>query len=242
MTPNKTFDLLIPRRQSSLRQQVIERLRDAILSGLFEPGQKLVERDLCEMLGISRTVVREALQHLGAEGLIENIPHKGPVVATLGLKEARDIYAVRQALEALAGEGFAQHADAAQMQALRDALEHLKTLPSDAGQDAVLQAKNRFYGILLEGCGNQVVGNMLTLLNNRVTLLRRMSLAAPGRLGNTLVELEEIVSALEQRNGPRARQLCADHVARASAVALQGLEASAGNVQRQKVPTGASQE
>ena len=98
-----TADLHIPRQNSSLRQQVTDRLRDAVLSGMFEPGMKLVERDLCEMLGISRTVLREALQHLGAEGLITNVPHKGPMVATITAQEARDIYAVRGALEALAG-------------------------------------------------------------------------------------------------------------------------------------------
>ncbi|MGP1615195.1 MAG: GntR family transcriptional regulator, partial [Pollutimonas bauzanensis] len=122
------MDLHIPRENSSLRQQVTDRLREAVLSGTFEPGQKLVERDLCEMLGISRTVLRESLQYLGAEGLITNIPHKGPVVSTISYQEAKDIYAVRQALEALAGEGFALHATDAQVQALRAALGRLEAI------------------------------------------------------------------------------------------------------------------
>lgn len=221
----KTLENLhIPRANSSLRQQATERLREAVLAGLFEPGAKLVERDLCEMLGVSRSVLREALQHLGAEGLITNVPHKGPMVATINHQEARDIYAVRGALESLAGEGFAVHATDEQVEALRDALTRLQQFDPAESNQGLLDVKNEFYAILLEGCGNSVVGNMLTLLNNRVTLLRRMSLSAPGRFQETLAELDEIVSAIESRDGALAGRLCGAHVAKAAGVAMKGLE------------------
>ncbi len=223
---NTPSDLYIPRENSSLRQKVTDRLREAILTGLFEPGQKLVERDLCEMLGISRTVLRESLQHLGAEGLITNILHKGPVVATISFEEARDIYAVRQALEALAGEGFALNASEQQIGRLRAALDKLEAINTGDSTYTLLDAKNDFYKILLEGCGNAVAGSMLTLLNNRVTILRRMSLSAPGRLPQTLKELTQIVEAIERRDGKRARKLCGEHVAKAAAIALKSLEAA----------------
>ena len=88
-------------------QSETDKLREAILSGAFSPGQKLVEKDLWQSLGISRTVVREALQHLQAEGLINIIPYKGPVVATLTLQDANELYEVRASLESLACAGFA---------------------------------------------------------------------------------------------------------------------------------------
>lgn len=221
------MDLHIPRENSSLRQQVTDRLRLAVLSGTFQPGQKLIERDLCEMLGISRTVLRESLQHLGAEGLITNIPHKGPVVSTITYEEAEDIYAVRQALEALAGEGFAVHATDGQIKALRAALDTLKDIDAAGSTHSLLDAKNDFYKILLDGCGNTVVGSMLTLLNNRVTILRRLSLSGKDRLPKTIEELTEIVDAIESRDSRRAKKLCAEHVAKAAAVALQNLKNSA---------------
>ena len=221
------MDLHIPRENSSLRQQVTDRLRLAVLSGTFQPGQKLIERDLCEMLGISRTVLRESLQHLGAEGLITNIPHKGPVVSTITYEEAEDIYAVRQALEALAGEGFAVHATDGQVKALRAALGTLKDIDAARSTHSLLDAKNDFYKILLDGCGNTVVGSMLTLLNNRVTILRRLSLSGKDRLPKTIEELTEIVDAIESRDSKRAKKLCAEHVAKAAAVALQNLKNSA---------------
>lgn len=217
------MDLHIPRENSSLRQQVTDRLREAVLSGTFEPGQKLIERDLCEMLGISRTVLRESLQYLGAEGLITNIPHKGPVVSTITHQEAKDIYAVRQALEALAGEGFAIHATDAQVRELRAALGKLEEINAAQSTHNLLEAKNDFYKILLEGCGNTVVGSMLTLLNNRVTILRRMSLSGKNRLPKTIKEISGIVAAIEDRNPKLAKKLCAEHVAKAAAVAMKNL-------------------
>ncbi|HLU00729.1 MAG TPA: GntR family transcriptional regulator [Burkholderiaceae bacterium] len=217
------LDLQIRRESSTLRQQVADKLRSAILEGSLEPGTKLIERDLCEMLGVSRTVLREALQSLGAEGLITNVPHKGPTVATITRKEAQDIYNVRAALEALAGKDFALNATEEQIRSLRAALDRLESASQRGSTHELLEIKNQFYATLLEGCGNAVVAQMLTLLNNRITLLRRMSLSRPGRSKETLAELKEIVNAIEQRNGDRAYELCAAHVAKAAQVALSSM-------------------
>lgn len=216
-------DLHIPRETVSLRQQVTDRLREAILYGGFEPGEKLIERELCDRLGISRTLLREALQHLQAEGLIVTVPHKGPSVARITEDEAREIYQVRGALEALAAEGFARHAPDALVRRLRLHLNYLHTPDAAAN---ILAAKNGFYDILLEGCGNGVVGKILTQLNNRITLLRRYSLSHPGRLPETLRELGEVVAAIEARDPEAAGRLCALHVARAAEVVAKGFAAA----------------
>lgn len=213
-------ELTIARELSSLRHQATDRLRAAILAGRFAPGQRLVERELWQSLGISRPVLREALQHLQAEGLIRIIPHKGPLVATIDLDEARAIYEVRRSLEGLAGEGFARHASNEQVARLRAALQYLHTPAASADTAALLAAKNAFYAVLLEGCGNQVVGQILTQLNNRVTLLRRLSLSQAGRLPRALVELEAIVEAIEAHDPVRARDACALHVSSAAAAMM----------------------
>jgi DNA-binding GntR family transcriptional regulator len=213
-------ELTVARELSSLRHQATDRLRAAILAGRFAPGQRLVERELWQSLGISRPVLREALQHLQAEGLIRIIPHKGPLVATIDLDEARAIYEVRRSLEGLAGEGFARHASNEQVARLRAALQYLHTPAASADTAALLAAKNAFYAVLLEGCGNQVVGQILTQLNNRVTLLRRLSLSQAGRLPRALVELEAIVEAIEAHDPVRARDACALHVSSAAAAMM----------------------
>ncbi len=213
-------ELTVARELSSLRHQATDRLRAAILAGRFAPGQRLVERELWQSLGISRPVLREALQHLQAEGLIRIIPHKGPLVATIDLDEARAIYEVRRSLEGLAGEGFARHASNEQVARLRAALQYLHTPAASADTAALLAAKNAFYAVLLEGCGNHVVGQILTQLNNRVTLLRRLSLSQAGRLPRALVELEAIVEAIEAHDPVRARDACALHVSSAAAAMM----------------------
>jgi DNA-binding GntR family transcriptional regulator len=224
-SPPITLDMDLSREVVSLRQLATDKLREAILSGTFTPGQKLVEKDLWQSLGVSRTVLREALQHLQAEGLIHNIPYKGPTVATLSLQDVNDLYAVRGALEGLASAEFARHARDEQMAQLRAALEYLHTPAASETTQSLLAAKNAFYAVLLEGCGNRMIGELLTQLNNRVTALRRVSLSSPGRLSQTLQELELVVQAIEARRPEEAERLASAHVMRAAEVIRIGMGA-----------------
>ena len=90
--------LRIVKERQTLQALTTQKLRDAILTGHFKPEQRLVERDLCEQTGVSRTSVREALRHLESEGLVERRPNEGIFVASVTLEEARQIYEVRAAL------------------------------------------------------------------------------------------------------------------------------------------------
>lgn len=215
--------LRVPREETSLRQRTTQTLRTAILDGVFAPGQKLSERELCESLDVSRSCLRESLQHLQAEGLITIIPHRGPEVTDISVQEVRDIYEVRASLEGLASRGFALHASDAQRAALRAKLGEL-AVPGVAGDKvALLAIKNQFYDILIEGCGNLVAGQMLRQLNNRVTVLRRISMSQPGRLPQTLAELDAIVAAIERRDAEAAARLSSEHVQKAGQGVLRAM-------------------
>jgi len=216
--------LRVPREETSLRQRTTQTLRTAILDGVFAPGQKLSERELCESLDVSRSCLRESLQHLQAEGLITIVPHKGPEVTSISASEVRDIYAVRASLESLAGRGFAEHAIQAQREALRAKLTELQALDPEQDRAAVLTLKNQFYDILLDGCGNLVAGQLLKQLNNRVTVLRRISMAQPGRLPHTLREIGAIVDAIEARDADTAARLCEEHVRHAAESVLRSMQ------------------
>ncbi|WP_076591454.1 GntR family transcriptional regulator [Herminiimonas arsenitoxidans] len=217
--------LRVPREETSLRERATQTLRKAILDGHFAPGQKLSERELCEDLDVSRSCVREALQHLQAEGLITIIPHRGPEVTTISAQEVRDIYEVRANLESLAGRNFANNASPEQIQALRAKLTELAEPDVAEDRSTMLTVKNQFYDILIEGCGNLVAGQMLQQLNNRVTVLRRISMSQPGRFANTLKELDAIVTAIENRDGDTAARLCAEHVQKAVDNVLRSMQA-----------------
>lgn len=219
-------DFKVQRVASVLRHSVTENIRNAILVGRFRPGERLPERDLCEMTGVSRTLVREALRQLESEGLILVIPHRGPVVARLSPEQARGIYQVREELEGLACELFAEHATQAQLTALRKALEALKrTLPKGTALQQ-LAAKNAFYQQLLDGAGNEALTNSLHLLNSRVMLLRSTSIQAPGRSKHSIAELTELLQALEARDGKAARAAARRHVRNAADVAIKILQES----------------
>lgn len=116
--------LLLPQvKAETLRSQVENQLRQAIVGGLLKPGQKLVERELCERLGVSRPSLREALRRLEAEKLIVNVPHRGPEVASMTLAEARDLYAMRRLLEGFAAREFTRLATDEQVKALAKAVK-----------------------------------------------------------------------------------------------------------------------
>jgi DNA-binding GntR family transcriptional regulator len=217
---NSLSSLTAAREAASLRVKVVETLKDAILYGDFVPGEKLIERDLCDRLQISRPLLREALRQLQADGLIVNVLHKGQSVASLSVADARNIYMVRQVLERLAGEEFARNATTMQIHELHACLASMRTNAVKKNPRALLQCKNRFYDLLAEGSGNPVVGQMMTLLRNRVTILRRFTLASPGRTAQSIKELEAIVKAVEARNPTKAGQMCAIHIGKAAKIAV----------------------
>src|SRR5688500_13786589 len=102
----------------SVQQQAVERLRAAILAGVFKPGDRLVEADLCARLGVSRPSVREALRSLEAEGLVNIVPNRGPQIPVLTWQQAEEIYQVRALLEG----------EAAALCARRGAREHVESM------------------------------------------------------------------------------------------------------------------
>lgn len=219
-------DFRVERVAAPLRHSVTESIRYAIATGHFKAGERLAERELCEMTGVSRTLIREALRQLESEGLIDVIPHRGPVVARVTPEQARGIYQVRIVLEGLACQLFAENASDAQLAALRQAFDRLCGSFEVADPMARLEAKNHFYDVLIEGSGNEALGQSLRLLNARIMLLRATSLQAPGRSAESMRELSELLDALKRRDPEAARLAAVRHVERAAASALAYLRES----------------
>lgn len=212
--------LRVARASVTLRQQVLDILRNAILEFRFKPGDRLIEREICELTGVSRTSVREALRHLESEGLVRNLPNKGPIVATVTTEEALQIYEVRRALEGLAGRLFAERATDQQVKALEAALGKLGEAFSGMDRREIVAETNRLYEVMLEGCGNAVIRDLIRSLNARVVFLRATSMSQPGRAPGSLVEMQRIVAAIVRRDPAAAEAACKDHVDRACAAAL----------------------
>lgn len=216
-------DLNVTRETTSLRQLVENRLRSAIGSGRFKPGQRLIERELCEQTGVGRTSIREALRQLEAEGLVTTIPHRGPVVSTITADEAAQLYDLRGLLEGYAGRECARRRDPAIIGRLRKQFVRMGEVAADQDRSNLLTAKTEFYAALLEGCGNAFVERFLKMLLNRVTVLRMTSMTQANRIGSSLSEIETILTAIENGDEEAAERACVLHIQNAAKVALEAL-------------------
>ncbi|MGO2111857.1 MAG: GntR family transcriptional regulator, partial [Pseudoclavibacter sp.] len=142
----------LARVSAPLREQVIDVLTRAIIENRLRAGQRLVERELVESLGVSRTTVREALRELATQGLVTVVPQRGAVVAAPTYEEARDLYEVRASLESLIVARFVENASDAQVTRLEAAVERFAaSVESGDGVIDVLASKGEFYEVLLEG-------------------------------------------------------------------------------------------
>jgi DNA-binding GntR family transcriptional regulator len=227
--PNQTTSALssihVGRVAAPLREQVLEGLRSAILNFELKPGERLVERELIEQIGVSRTTVREVLRQLTAEGLVVVIPQKGAVVYAPSPEEAKDLYAVRASLEALAVRRFIERAPEDKMEALRATLVEIKDVSRDADMLALLHAKDHFYDVLLEGAASPTIQEILGGVQARVRLLRATSLSQPGRPQQVVAEMEALVEAIGARDIEQASKLCDSHLNNAAATGIKALEA-----------------
>tara|TARA_R110000824_G_scaffold164575_1_gene340872 strand:- start:567 stop:1274 length:708 start_codon:yes stop_codon:yes gene_type:complete len=232
----------IQHRSASLRYQVQDALRKEIIAGRLKPGERLVEKMLCAELGVSRTSLREALRGLEAEGLVALVPHRGAVVASVELDDARQIYQVRGVLEAQAVRNFVVHANDSDIRELRSTLDELSdklqgmessSLEGFSGSE-VLNVKRKFYSIIFGIKENSIVRDILEMLNNRISLLRALSLGRPGRLKYTLSELTDIVEAIEQRDERRASTAALSHIDSAEKNVLSLLKQQETELQSKK--------
>lgn len=216
-------DLNVSRQSTSLRFLVENRLRTAISNGTFKPGQRLIERELCEQTGVGRTSIREALRQLEAEGLVTTVPHRGPIVSTITAEEAEQLYELRALLEGFAGRACARMRDPAILARLRKQYEQMVAVARQEDRSDLLAAKTEFYAAMLEGCGNAFVQRFLNMLLNRVTLLRMTSMTQKNRIGHSLKEIEAILLAIEAGDEDAAEQACIRHIRNAAAVAVEAL-------------------
>ncbi|MDI6024944.1 GntR family transcriptional regulator [Corticibacterium sp. UT-5YL-CI-8] len=209
----------VERPTKTLRELALDKVREAIVNGYFKPGHRLVERDLCAQLGVSRTIVREVLRHLESEGLVANLPNKGPIVALLDPNEAKQIYEIRGALEGMAARLCAESGDASIVAELEKSLIGIRNSYRDKDMPGVLTNTSTFYHTLFGKVDRHVAWGVVNLLTVRINHLRSMTIKTENRNIEGPAQMERIIEAIRKGDGPGAQQAAIEHVTHAAAIA-----------------------
>lgn len=190
------FDL---ENHQTLRERIVDTIREAIINGILSPGTKISEPELAERFGISRTPIREALRQLESEGFITVIPRKGAVVSTLSRKDVEDFYELKSILEGFAARKAVEKVtdkDISQMENLNRQLERL-TKKGDLKK--AFQIHSDFHHVFLSACGNDKLFLMAKGLEKQFQRFR-MSLSVPGKIEGSIKQHWEIIDAFKKKD------------------------------------------
>jgi DNA-binding GntR family transcriptional regulator len=211
-----------PLKQESapLRNKIIQSLRRAIETGYLEPGTRLVEKDLCQQLSVSRTSLREALRQLQAEGILTDLNNRGLAVVTITPEDAANIYRIRGVLEPLIIEQFIENAPDTEVAALAKQSERLKAAYGTGTAEEIVANKRDFYDLICSGARNPIAFDLLKKLTLLTSPLRRQSVVKPQRRLQSISEITQIVDAITRRDKRAAHIAAESHVAHSARSAL----------------------
>lgn len=203
----------------TLRELALNNVRRAIISGYFAAGDRLVERTLSEELGVSRSVVREVIRYLEAEGLIEILPKKGPIVAILTWEVAEQIYNIRMLLEQEAAHDCALHAKSKDKKLLHEKLLHIDRASREQDDIRRVDASQEFYKTIFDVAGHAIAWEIVQRLNSRISRLRALTLKTHERQVAGYERMTRIFNAIEKNDPAQAKQEVFEHLTEASALA-----------------------
>ncbi|MDD2233296.1 MAG: GntR family transcriptional regulator [Desulfitobacteriaceae bacterium] len=202
-----------------LREIVFESMRDAIISGVLKPGERLMEIQLAEEMGVSRTPVREAIRKLELESFAVMIPRKGAYVAGVSYKDFAEVFEMRTALEGLAAGLAAERITADEI----EQMERVLLLPDAEEMDLekIVERDTDFHDLIYKASRNNRLQQMLANLREQIQRFRATSLAVPGRYIDAVKEHRVIVEALAEHNSELAKELMETHIVTAENVMFQ---------------------
>lgn len=195
-----------------LRDVVFHTLRNAILKGELQPGERLMEIQLAQKLGVSRTPVREALRKLELEGLVLMMPRKGAVVADITIQDLEDVLEVRTALEELAVQKACDTITEEQLKELKRAANEFKRCAESENILACAEADVQFHEVIYGAANNKRLQQMLTNLREQMYRYR-MEYLKDKRMYSTLIEEHDMIrKAIKRRDRVKAGMMMRTHI------------------------------
>jgi DNA-binding GntR family transcriptional regulator len=190
----------------TLREKIVETIRNAIVNGQLASGTRVAEPDLADKFGISRTPIREAFRQLESEGFITVIPRKGAIVASLSPKDVADYYDLKAVLEGYAARSAAKKLTPKDIEKMESVNRQMEAAAAKKDVRKVLSLHNEFHDIFLRSCGNE---KLHSIVQNLVMQFQRfrLILAMPGRVEGIIHQHREIVEAFRKQDSALAESL-----------------------------------
>ena len=225
---------MIPAVQST---RVMQKMEAAILSGELKPRERLVEIDLISRYGVSRTVIREALQRLEARGLIRTAPFRGATVADLTVEEIEELYFARVAIEKTAAGLVLHHIRPEEIQRLKALLRELEShLRRKTPQ--MIEKDLEFHRAVYQTCRNRYLCEIIDFLRTKAHIVGYNAWSLPQRIEQSILEHRAILRAIEERNRARLEKLVMKHITfskRSYQAQMRGLNQRVSDAKR-KIP------
>ena len=207
-----------------LRELVLEAIREAIKNGTLQPRERLMEIQLADDLGVSRTPVREALRKLEQEGFIVMVPRKGAYVSDLSMKDVADVFEIRAALEGLAGALAAERITDEELELMERVLVEKGEAINQNDIDKLVEADTKFHEAMYMASRNERLSTIISNLREQIQRFRLTSLSVPGRREDSLKEHRQLLEAIQSRDIQVARQLAQEHIENAETVLIDSLK------------------
>ncbi len=203
---------------------MLDAIREAIINGILKPRERLMEIQLADELGVSRTPIREALRKLELEGFIVMVPRKGAYVADISFKDIADIFEIRAALEGLAAGLAAERITDEELEAMERHLVEKADAIHNHDMERLVEVDTKFHESIYRASRNERLLPIINNLREQIQRFRATSLAYPGRMKQSLEEHRALVEAIQARDVVLARQLAHEHIENAEQSMIESIK------------------
>lgn len=198
----------------SLAQEIAERIRVMIRKGTLKKGDQIVEKRLCEALGVSRTPLREALRLLSSEGLFELIPNKGAFVAQPSMQDIREMFWVMSLLEGACARVCAERMTEKGLKELEKLHQKLEKYCAAGNREKYMEVNHRYHTLIQELAGNRILGEVINGLRQKILLYRYRQIYEPNRLETSMAEHHNLHEAFRKKDPEAAERVMKEHLIR----------------------------
>ncbi len=220
----KVFDYPVAKPQT-LRERIVEFVKDSITSGRLKPGEKVAEQEIAKSLGISRTPIREAFRQLESEGFITVIPRKGAFVTPITAKDVREFYEIKSLLEGYAAKEACRKFTDKDIKKLKTLNEQMARCVEKKSGDVrgFLKLDNQFHEVFMSACHNEKLCKMAHQIVEQFGRFRAAALSVPGRMRTSIKQHKEIVQAFEDRDAGLAERLVRENAGLSAEILIKEL-------------------